>query len=201
MNEINYENMIFFDLETSGRDWNKHEIIQVAAIDATTGDEFMRRLDFDIDKAEPEALEVNGFNEELWDKEAVSQEEAILDFTRFLRRHARLEFLNKKTNRQYKLAALAGFNVMAFDKFFLREWYDKWNIFMPADYRMYDFLQLALWKYPNLKAYNLQALCKYLELEDRDFHDALVDVRATIEIAKVILSSPLNFTPVKWSEK
>lgn len=199
MNELDYKNLIFFDLETSGLDFNKHEIIQISAIDAATGDTFNELVDFDIERATEEALEGNHFDEELWNEKALPQDEAAEKFADFLRKHASLEFESKK-GKKYKLAVLAGYNVVGFDKFFISNFFSKLKIFMPADYRMFDIYQLALWKYPGLQKYSLGDICNHIGIETGELHDALEDVRATMKVARAILSEPLVFAPINWSE-
>lgn len=201
MNKINYRSLVFFDLETSGLDFNKHEIIQLAAIDGETGDVFNEKLDFDLDKADPEALEMNGFDVDIWNEEAISQEEACRKFSKFLREHSHLDCRSEKTGKTYKVAALAGYNILTFDKFFLSNLFQSFGVFLPADYRMYDIYQMALWKWPNLERYKLEALCSEKGIEVGKFHDAIEDVKATIEIAKLLVSEPLKFQRTKWGAK
>ncbi|NCC46919.1 MAG: hypothetical protein EOM16_07785, partial [Bacteroidia bacterium] len=58
---MNYDEVIFFDLETSGLEPDQHSIIQIAAIDAVSGDEFTRKVKFRKKLASPEALAVNHY--------------------------------------------------------------------------------------------------------------------------------------------
>lgn len=199
MNEINYDNLVFFDLETSGLDHKKHEIIQICAIDGNTGDEFSQLLDFDIDRADPQALESNCFNERRWNRYAVPAKEGLQNFADFVLDHATLDFKNK-AGKPYKLAAMAGYNVAGFDKFFLSEAFSKNRILFPGDYRMFDIYFLALWKFPDLTSYKLSAICELLGIEHKDAHDAMGDVKATIEVAKAITSKSLDFKRCKWMQ-
>ena len=196
MNNLHYQNLIFFDLETSGLDVNKHEIIQIAAIDARTNEKFMRRIDFDMDKADKESLEKNSFDEQLWDETAVPVEQAILDFSDFLSQRATLERTTKKGNT-YKIAALGGYNVVAFDKPFILKAFERYGIFFPADYRMFDVYLLALWLYPGYEQYSLEAMCERFNIKSK-FHDALQDVRATKKLAKKILKDIGMFEGLGW---
>lgn len=197
MNELNYEDLIFFDLETSGLDFNKHEIIQIAAIDARTGHEFMTRVDFDIDAADPHALENNSFDENLWNDTAISLTDAVMKFSDFIKEHSHLHRKSKNGRNIYTVAALAGFNILGFDKFFLAKAFDSEGIFLPADYRMFDVYQMCLWKYPGLKRYSLEAICEMMGV-NAQFHDALEDVKATISIFKKIVQEPLVFEQQEW---
>jgi DNA polymerase III subunit alpha, Gram-positive type len=53
---------VFVDLETSGTVPGHHEIIEIGMV-TDDGAEFECSLDFDIDKASPKALEVNGWGQ------------------------------------------------------------------------------------------------------------------------------------------
>lgn len=197
MNKLNYQNLICFDLETSGLDFNEHEIIQISAIDLKTGDSFNQLLDFNIDKADEAALVANHFDENRWDEEAVPAEVGLSNFANFVQNHASLE-RTSKAGKEYKVAALCGYNILGFDKFFLEKGFKQHRIFFPADYRMFDIFQIVLWKYPNLSNYGLGHICNHLGIETDNLHDALSDVKATIEVMKQILSTPLNFDKVDF---
>lgn len=197
MNNLNYRHLIFYDLETSGLDFDKHEIIQISAIDAATGDSFNELLDFDINSADQFALEKNSFDQKLWDEKAVPQETGLKRFAKFVRDHAHLEFESK--GRSYKLAAMAGYNVLGFDKFFIDRSFRRQQIFFPGDYRMFDIYPLVLWKYPGLETYSLESMCNLLKIRHNELHDSLEDVKATIELAKIVLREPLEFKRIKWA--
>lgn len=195
MNNLNYRYLIFYDLETSGLDFDKHEIIQISAIDAATGDSFNELLDFDIKRADKTALEKNSYDEKLWDEKSVPQELGLRRFAKFVQDHAHLKF----ESRKYKLAAMAGYNVLGFDKFFVDRSFRRHEIFFPGDYRMFDIYPLVLWKYPGLETYSLEAMCKLLNIGHEELHDSLEDVKATIELAKIVLKEPLEFNRIKWA--
>lgn len=196
MNNLHYQNLVFFDLETSGLDVNEHEIIQIGAVDAITNEKFMRRIDFDIDKADKACLEINSFDEQLWDETAVPIEQAILDFSDFLSKRATLERTTMKGNT-YKVAALGGYNIVAFDKPFILKAFEKANVFFPADYRMFDVYLLALWLYPGYEKYGLETMCERLNIKAK-FHDALQDAFATKRLAKKILKDIGMFGGLDW---
>lgn len=182
---IHFDSPIFFDLETSGLDWNKHEIIQIAAIHPESGDSFELKIQFDLSKASKEALEINHYSPDEW-KDAVSQEEACQQFAKFLRNHRSVEKLSKKGGI-YKVAMLAGYNCNGFDRFFILEWFKKFNTFMPADYRMYDAYPLSMFLLPNMENYKLMDVAKELELNIDNAHDATADTQMTIDVCACLL--------------
>ena len=198
MNEMNYENLVFYDLETSGLDLKKHEIIQIGAIDAKTKDEFEVKIDFDVNNADPEALKVVRFDENKWDQEGVSLQEGLEKFNDFLSRHATLERESKKTGKAYKIAILAGFNNCGFDNIFLFDRFKRNHIFLHADYRSYDIFSQVLWKYPNLTDYKLKTLCQRFGVKLDEEHDALSDAKATMRLAKKIMEDDFSFKKVAW---
>ena len=59
---MHLHDVIFFDLETSGLDPKRHEIIQIAMIHAPTGDSLELKMWFDETKASEEALRVNHYD-------------------------------------------------------------------------------------------------------------------------------------------
>lgn len=197
MNEINYQQPIFFDLETSGLSVSKHEIIEIAAIDPVNKKRFHRLVEFDLSKADPQALEMNHFDEKKWDEEARPLDEVLEDFSTWLKKRSNLPFTSKKGN-EYHLCVLAGYNVLAFDKFFISHAYESVKRFFPADYRFYDVFPLALWKYPNLSSYRLEEICRREGIEVEGFHNALDDCRATIKLAQKILKEGIQFEKVEW---
>jgi len=186
---LHMDGLIFFDLETSGLDPKKNEIIQLAAIHAPTGDELEIKLKFDMSRAEKEALKVCGYRKKDW-KDAISQREGALLFNEFLSKHKSVNKVSKRGNN-YKVAMLAGYNVLAFDKLFITEWFKREDIFLQADYRMYDFYPMIMFTIPCMTDYRLENVCNELELPKRKAHDALEDVRMTIDVAAVVFDELL----------
>lgn len=185
MNRI--EDMVFFDLETSGLEPGIHEVIQVAAVHVPSFDALNLHIQFNKKNASEKALEMNHYQDKIWDRFAVSQEDGFRQFNQFLFDHGSVK-KNTKDGREYKVSVVAGHNISGFDMLFLKEWSKRFGEFLYCDYRCMDTLQLALW---NLEAeeYSLPALCKKMKVRTSsdNFHDALNDVRANIVLAAKIL--------------
>jgi len=192
--------VVCFDLETTGLSPWKHQIIQFAgvAIDLATWEELGGlevKINFDLAKATKEALEVNHFDQAVWDREAVSQEDARDQVSEFLRDHSTLEKTSKKKGTKYMVARLMGHNAAMFDCPFLTAWFKKAGQFLPAEsYAPMDTLQLARWKLlmagtecPAL-GNSLVELCEMFDIPFKGAHDALNDVRATIALAKLLIA-------------
>ena len=194
--------IVFYDIETSGLSPNKHDIIQIAAIafSIESGEwneleEFEIKLEFDLEKADPYALEENCFDREVWEREAISQRKAISVFPNFLRKYSDVKRMGKKSGKEFLCCRTAGHNIKNFDDPFVRVFFKRMDIFCPMDFmEAYDTIQLALWEF-GLKMtgsvpenYQLGTLCNKLGVPLENAHDALSDIRANSELAKAILN-------------
>ena len=194
--------IVFYDIETSGLVPNKHDIIQIAAIafSIESGnwhelEEFEIKLEFDLEKADPEALENNCYNKEVWEKEAMTQKRAIRVFSDFLGKHSDVKRVGKKSGKAFFCCRTAGHNIKNFDDPFVRAFFKRMDIFCPMDFmEAYDTIQLALWKFglrmtgSAPKNYQLRTLCNKLGVPLENAHEALSDIRANSELAKAILN-------------
>lgn len=185
---------VFFDLETSGLNPQKHEIIQIAAV--ALNDDFKEidrfgplRLKFNIDAASPEALKINHYDAALWE-DAISQKQLVGDFSNFLKKHSTVKMISRAGN-PYFVAQLAGHNIARFDIPFLLETFVCAGRFCPIRMIGLDTLQLAAWRFfksdrmpENLR---LDTLAEYFGVAFQgEAHDAMADVLANIEIAKLL---------------
>lgn len=77
-----------------------------------------------------------------------------------------------------------------FDGTFLREWFERLGLFLPASYRVFCTLHRAMWLFHENRSltqpsdFKLGTLCSYfgISLPLQEAHDALADVRATVEL-------------------
>ncbi len=194
--------IVFYDIETSGLSPNKHDIIQIAAIAFSVEsekwvelEEFEIKIEFDLEKADPEALENNCYNKEVWEKEAIPQKKAIRVFSDFIRKHSDVKRVGKKSGKEFLCCRTAGHNIKNFDDLFVRAFFKRMDIFCPIDFmETYDTIQLALWKFGLERTgaapenYQLGTLCDKLGITLKNAHDALSDIRANSELAKAILN-------------
>ena len=194
--------IVFYDIETSGLMPNKHDIIQIAAIafSIESGEwdeleEFEIKLKFDLEKADPYALEENCYNREVWEREAIPQRKAIRVFSDFLRKYSDVKRVGKKSGKEFLCCRTAGHNIKNFDDPFVRAFFKRIDIFCPMDsMEVYDTIQLALWEFglkrtgATPKNYQLETLCNKLDVPLENAHDALSDIRANSELAKAILN-------------
>lgn len=175
------ERIVFFDLETGGLDPLRHPIIQLAAVAVDAK--------WNESTAEPEALAVNSFDAKVWEREAVGQLEAMERTADLFRRHATMQKISAK-GRPYSVARLAAHNA-PFDCGFLVQWFKSAGMFCPAAcFEPLDTLSLARWASLGAKDgpenHELESLCQWLGIELDGAHDALADVRATVQVARVL---------------
>lgn len=190
---------VFFDLETTGLDASEHVIIQVAAIAVDDQlnelETFEEKLQFDVELATKESMEIAkwGKRGHLW-KDALTPLAGAYAFADFLRSHATTEKLSKR-GRPYKVATLVGHNAARFDSAFLWAWFKAMDpprgLYLPADYHVVDTISMAQalrWAGGlEVRDLKLATLCEHFGIElGEEAHDALVDARATLELARVL---------------
>jgi DNA polymerase-3 subunit epsilon/ribonuclease T len=191
--------LIFLDLETGGLDPRRHPIIQLAAI-AVDG-ESLRALEtielkvqFDERRANKYAIRKNSYSRAVWQAHALPEEEAANRFGAFLRRHATYPTVSR-SGETYHLAQLVAHNA-SFDVDFLHTWYEKLKLFCPARHQAFCTLQRSLWHFfenpprSSLTNFKLESLCQHLGVpfSAADAHDALGDVRATVELYRALVA-------------
>jgi DNA polymerase III subunit epsilon len=183
---------VYFDLETGGLEPH-HPIIQLAAVamykDRQQG-QFEVKLTFSHKDCEPEALALNNYSEEAW-KGAVAPDWAARMFAAFLEPYKTVEKISK-AGKNYKVAQLIGYNAHQFDGPRLIKLFNDNNIFFPANYRVLDTLQLAMWYFevnPGRlpKDFKLSSVCEYFGITLDNAHDALADVIATARLTEKLL--------------
>lgn len=198
--------IVFFDLETGGLDPLSHPITQIGAIAVDEQlnelEVFQCKLTFHEGVCDEKALAMNGYNETVWAKEAISPLQACGQFGRFLSRYADIERMSEKTQNPYRVAQLAGYNAATFDGPFIQQFFKQERAFLPASYQVLDVLQRAKWHFhelgiamPSLK---LSAVAEHFGIKVENAHDALADVRTTIAVYKAMRT--VTFPLVSWAK-
>ena len=203
------ERLLFVDLETGGVEpWRP--IIQIAAIAVTSSlrelESFEAKIHFDESVAAPEALRKNHYSRERWLREGRRSRDVAEDFTRLLRRHATID-QTATSGRVFQVAQLVAHNG-AFDGGFLRAWFERLNLFLPASPRVLCTMQRAIWLFHEHKSltppadFKLGTLCQYfgVSLPAEDAHDALNDVRATVALYREMNQVVSNSRVLQSSE-
>jgi DNA polymerase III alpha subunit (gram-positive type) len=184
---------VFFDLETGGLT-DAHPNIQLAAlaVDEQTWRElatFERKIKFPYGAADPRALAMNHYNADVWIREAVDPYEVCTEFSAFMEPFKCLQLMSKRTGRPYSVAKLIGHNAATFDGPRLKRMYEAHNLFLPADPRVRCTVQAAMFWFDCHSvappSYKLTELLSYFGIPvDENAHDALADVRMTVQLAR-----------------
>ncbi len=174
------ENLIFVDVETTGTDPEKHEIIELAYIlvkqdkgnFSVIEEREMKIKPEHIENAEPTALKVNGYDEAQWIF-ANTLSEAMKVFS-------------EKSDGAIMVAQ----NV-TFDYSFIERALTKTGMKNEMFYAKLDTISMAyakLFKDPRAERFNLHRLCEYFGIHNEKSHTALADTRATFEVFKKLMS-------------
>ena len=182
---------VYFDLETGGV--NDEPVIQLAAVaidqEWNEAGTFEQKIQFDPSLCSPEALKINHWSEESW-HDAVPVDETVRRFSAWLKPHSTIEMFSKRTGQPYSVARLAGYNALTFDLPRLRAMYG--NSFFPCSYHVRDVLQRAMFYFDENpetdkpKDMKLTTLAEYFGVSTAGAHDALTDVRLTVELHRRI---------------
>lgn len=188
------ERLVFVDIEPAGlQSWRP--IMQIAAIAVTRAGEeletFEQKIRFDERQATKRALRKRLYCRDRWQREGRPAHYVAHDFGEFLSRHATLTVsrCDRRYARPLVVAQMVAHNA-AFDGPFLREWFERHRLFLPADYRVFCTLQRAMWLFQEHPAlippedFKLGTLCRYFGVpwSHEYAHDALFDVRATVKL-------------------
>ena len=169
-------NFAFVDIETTGLNLEKNEIIEIGWVLATPDLEIIEEFELKIkperiENADPVALKVNHYNEKGWEN-AYGLKEAI-------------EMFSEKV----KDCIMVGHNV-AFDAGFLEYAFNKTQITNTMHYHKLDTISVAwakLHREPDLEHFSLRELCERFDIKNERAHSALPDARATFLLYKKLM--------------
>jgi DNA polymerase-3 subunit epsilon len=178
-------NLAFVDLETTGLDADRHEIIEIGAVIARQLPQPGRGNDLEIidqfefkvrpehlETSDPEALRINGYNAADW-LFAVDLPKA-------------LETLSAKAEGAMLVAQNVSFDALFLDKAFART-----GVSNKMDFHRIDLLSMAyakLYHDERAQRFSLRALCEHFEIKNDRAHTALADIRATVEVYKRLIA-------------
>jgi DNA polymerase III epsilon subunit-like protein len=125
----------------------------------------------------------------VWSELAVEPAEACQRFARFMNPFRSVEFISKRTGQPYTVARLIGHNAATFDGPRLQRLFKSHNMFLGADPRIRCTCQAAMFWFDTHgiqpPSFKLSDLCRWFGLPvDENTHDALADVRMTIQLAQ-----------------
>lgn len=188
---------IVVDLETGGLDPSIHPITQIAAIGIDLDllvpiERFERKVQFRKENAQAQALSLNSYNEEVWARDAVHPVKAAEEFVDFIKSFSDVTKRSENTGREYQVALALAYNA-EFDIRFLHAWFKRLNKFCPIEYGGLCVLQRTKWfvvesggVLGSPESYKLPDVCKWLDIEHRDAHDAIGDCEAALDVYRRI---------------
>lgn len=190
------ERLVFIDLETTGLEpWRP--VMQVAAIAVAQNlaelEHFEAKVQFPKKWADPAALRKVHYSPSTWRRYAKPAREVARELAAFLCRHATID-MRSADGSGYRVAQIVAHNA-AFDGAFLRNWFDRLDLFFPGHFRMLCTVQRAIWLFQEDATltppddYKLGTLCQYfgVRLRPEEAHDALNDVRATLKLYRAMV--------------
>ncbi len=179
-------NLAFIDTETTGTDANLHEIIELAVIIVKQTPregrgpklEIIEECEWKIkmerpEKAEEQALRVNGYNEVDW-MFAIDRKKAMQEFA-------------KKTES----CSFVSHNLV-FDYAFIQKAFEETGVENRMHYAKLDTISMAfarLYDAPQADKFSLRALCELLKVENSKAHTALADTRALVDVYRKMMNA------------
>jgi DNA polymerase-3 subunit epsilon len=166
------------DIETSGLDPETHEILEIGVVIFDTRTlEIVNTLDLrvkpeHIETANPQALKVNGYNEEEW-TDCMSLQMAMMIF-----------------KAQTQDATFCAHN-MIFDWSFILKASEKTGVGLNFDYHKLDLLSIAWARIPHNKvqSWSLKTICSYLNITpEPKLHRGLQGAMKEYEVYKSLMS-------------
>jgi DNA polymerase III epsilon subunit family exonuclease len=169
-------NLAFIDIETTGLNVLKHEIIQIGAVITTPKLKVIEKFELKIKpkkikNAEPISLKITHYNREDWE-DGISLEEAM-----------------KILSEKVKDCIMVGQNI-SFDSGFLEYNFAKLKLKNSMHYHKLDTISIA-WAKFNKKSkithFSLREMSKYFNIKNDKPHSALSDAYATYELYKKLI--------------
>lgn len=168
---LSQEDVIVFDVESTGTDTTQDEIIQIAAIRLDcrgyVKDRFMTYVR--ATRSVGDSYYVHHISDELLQQKGRPPQDALTAF---------LQFAGS--------AVIVGHNV-TYDLQILRSELSRLHLTPLGDVSYYDTLDIFRRFYPNVRNHKLGFLSDYFSLEDKPSHDAFDDIMATAALLRYAL--------------
>ncbi len=166
INEFEKENIIVFDVESTGVDVTEDEIIQIAAIKLNKNGEVLDKFEKFLKNNKPvkDSYYVHGFSDEMLQRIGEDKEKVLKEFVEYS-----------------KDSIIVGHNVQ-YDINILCSELERCNLGKPKFKTFYDTLDIYRRFYPGNINYKLENLSKVYDTKHKPSHDAMDDIIATGEL-------------------
>jgi len=164
----NSSRVVIFDTETTGLDTEEDDIIQIAAIEIINGiPGEIFEVYIDTNRDFKEAEKIHHISKEFLIDNAISKHTALSNFIDFVGNSTliahNLEYDHKILNSNLEKTGLS---------------------LISQDIKLYDSVDIAQRLYPNLPRYKLEYLLNTFNIEGKNSHNAIDDVKATVGLIR-----------------
>jgi len=170
--------LVFIDLETTGLDREKHEIVELGCL-RVNGENFEIIEEYSakvkpthMETADSKALEINGYSKEKW-KEAEDLKDVL-----------------EKVAVMAEGGMIAGWNV-SFDWAFIEDGFRRFNIKSKFNYHKVDVQSIAyavLYNDPEVKNLRMREVALHFGIKLGDVHSATEDIKITYDLFKKLMA-------------
>lgn len=181
INELEKENIIVFDVESTGVDVTEDEIIQIAAIKLNKNGEVVDKFEKFLKNKKPvkDSYYVHGFSDEMLQRIGEDKEKVLKEFVEYS-----------------KDSIIVGHNVQ-YDINILCSELERSNLGKPKFKTFYDTLDIYRRFYPGNINYKLENLSKVYDTKHKPSHDAMDDIIATGELLVRAINEKIRETSME----
>ena len=181
INEFEKENIIVFDVESTGVDVTEDEIIQIAAIKLNKNGEVVDKFETFLKNKKPvkDSYYVHGFSDEMLQRIGEDKEKVLKEFVEYSK-----DFIIVGHNVQYDI------NILCSEL-------ERNNLGKPKFKTFYDTLDIYRRFYPGNINYKLENLSKVYDTKHKPSHDAMDDIIATGELLVRAINEKIRETSME----
>ncbi|EIF6174247.1 3'-5' exonuclease [Clostridium perfringens] len=181
INEFEKENIIVFDVESTGVDVTEDEIIQIAAIKLNKKGEVVDKFEKFLKNKKPvkDSYYVHGFSDEMLQRIGEEKEKVLKEFVEYS-----------------KDSIIVGHNVQ-YDINILCSELERSNLGKPKFKTFYDTLDIYRRFYPGNINYKLENLSNVYDTKHKPSHDAMDDIIATGELLVRAINEKIKETSME----